>query len=184
LHDIPWVKKGDHDSFEKKATGFSSSTMIRPPDHPQDHYRSWGYPVDTADDGETAVSHDPFRTRGSGPHGCAHDQMSGIEALGTNQRLQPHHTRYHHDRLFVGGIGGGCPQSRRLRLPDQTAGFRSAQITIERACEHSGLKAENERSEAQLNADFDMANIIGKSDAMKELMEMLAMVAPIRGHGA
>ncbi len=39
-------------------------------------------------------------------------------------------------------------------------------------------KAENKILKAQLNADFDIANIFGRSQAMRELLQMLAMVAP------
>jgi two-component system response regulator HydG len=56
--------------------------------------------------------------------------------------------------------------------------FDVLKLTIERALEHSGLRAENRHLKDQLSADYDLRNIIGKSQAMKALVDMLAMVAP------
>jgi two-component system response regulator HydG len=56
--------------------------------------------------------------------------------------------------------------------------FEVLKLTLERACEHAGLKAENELLKRQLHADPDTPTIIGKSEAMKALLEMLTMVAP------
>jgi two-component system response regulator HydG len=56
--------------------------------------------------------------------------------------------------------------------------FEVLKLTIERACEHAGLKTENTLLKAKLRSEYDQGHIIGKSPAMKELIEMLAMVAP------
>ena len=49
---------------------------------------------------------------------------------------------------------------------------------MERALEHTSLKAENLDLKSKLRGNYDLANIIGKSQPMKELIDMLAMVAP------
>ncbi len=44
--------------------------------------------------------------------------------------------------------------------------------------EHTGLKEENKYLKDKLSADYELKNIIGKSRPMKELIDMLAMIAP------
>jgi two-component system response regulator HydG len=44
--------------------------------------------------------------------------------------------------------------------------------------EHISLKAENKNLKDKLSANYDLKNIVGKSKAMKGLIDMLAMVAP------
>jgi two-component system response regulator HydG len=56
--------------------------------------------------------------------------------------------------------------------------FEVLKLTLERAREHAGLKAENQRLKSRLQAGFDLRNIIGQSGPMKGLIDMLAMVAP------
>jgi two-component system response regulator HydG len=56
--------------------------------------------------------------------------------------------------------------------------FDVLKLTLERALEHTNLKAENKNLKDKLSADYDLKNIIGTSKAMKELVDMLAMVAP------
>jgi two-component system response regulator HydG len=56
--------------------------------------------------------------------------------------------------------------------------FDVLKLTIERAREHAGLKAENMLLKSKLSGDLDLVNIIGRSKAMKALIDMVAMVAP------
>jgi two-component system response regulator HydG len=56
--------------------------------------------------------------------------------------------------------------------------FEVLKLTIERACEHAGLKAENVLLKEKLHTDLTVTHIIGKSRAMEELLDMLAMAAP------
>jgi two-component system response regulator HydG len=56
--------------------------------------------------------------------------------------------------------------------------FDVLKLTIERASEHAGLREENRALKEHLQADYDIANIIGRSRPMKKLVEMMSMVAP------
>jgi two-component system response regulator HydG len=56
--------------------------------------------------------------------------------------------------------------------------FDVLKLAVERALEHTSLKAENLDLKSKLRGNYDLANIIGKSQPMKELIDMLAMVAP------
>jgi two-component system response regulator HydG len=56
--------------------------------------------------------------------------------------------------------------------------FEVLKLTIERACDHAGLKTENQLLKAKLRSEYDLGHLIGKSRSMRELIEMLAMVAP------
>jgi two-component system response regulator HydG len=56
--------------------------------------------------------------------------------------------------------------------------FEVLKLTLERAREHAGLKEENKALRAKLRSGFDLAHIIGKSEPMKALIDMLAMIAP------
>jgi len=51
-------------------------------------------------------------------------------------------------------------------------------LAIERALDHVRLKSENTALRNRLPSGFDLASIVGKSDAMRKLLEQVAMVAP------
>ena len=140
--------------------------------------RSWGYPVAGADDGESAVAHIHSEPVDLVLMDVRMARMGGILALAAIKDYNPAipviiMTAYSSVESAVDALKAGAYDYLIKPLD-----FEVLKLTIERACEHSGLKAENQRLRAQLSADFDMANIIGKSRPMKELMEMLAMVAP------
>jgi two-component system response regulator HydG len=140
--------------------------------------RSWGYPVETADDGETAIAHVYAVPVDLVLMDVRMARMSGLQALEKIKGYNPTipiiiMTAYSSVASAVDALKAGAYDYLIKPLD-----FEVLKLAIERACEHSGLKAENQRLKAQLGADFDMANIIGKSAPMRELMEMLAMVAP------
>jgi two-component system response regulator HydG len=56
--------------------------------------------------------------------------------------------------------------------------FEVLRLSMERAIEHVGLKAENQSLKERISSEFELKNIIGKSQAMRELIDMAAMVAP------
>jgi two-component system response regulator HydG len=56
--------------------------------------------------------------------------------------------------------------------------FEVLKLSLARALEHSGLKAENVKLKSRLTTDYEMENIIGKSSAMRALIDMMAMIAP------
>jgi two-component system response regulator HydG len=140
--------------------------------------RSWGYEVETADDGAVAVE-----TVMAGPvdlilmdvrMAC----MGGIEALEKIKAFNPAipiiiMTAYSSVQSAVEALKAGAYDYLIKPLD-----FDVLKLTIERAREHAGLKAENRLLKSKLGADFDPAPIIGRSKAMKALIDMVAMVAP------
>jgi len=140
--------------------------------------RSWGYEVTAVEDGRDAVA----AVKESPVDLILMDVrmtiMSGIEALTHIKRYNPSipiiiMTAYSSVESAVEALKGGAYDY--LIKPFD---FDVLKISIERACEHAGLKAENEDLRARLQEDFDRPDIIGKSASMKSLMVMVAMVAP------
>ena len=140
--------------------------------------RSWGYDVETANDGAVAVE-----LVKAGPVDLilmdvrmAH--MGGIEALEKIKAYNPSipiiiMTAYSSVQSAVEALKAGAYDYLIKPLD-----FDVLRLTIERAREHAGLKAENMLLRSKLGADLDLAQIIGRSRAMKALIDMLAMVAP------
>ncbi len=54
--------------------------------------------------------------------------------------------------------------------------FDTLQLTLARALEHTSLKSENQDLKQRLR--FDQQNFIGRSEPMRKLLEMIAMIAP------
>ncbi len=140
--------------------------------------RSWGYVVQTADDGDAAVER---------IHSEAFDlivmdvrmaRMGGIEALAKIKAYNPSipviiMTAYSSVESAVDALKAGAYDYLIKPLD-----FEVLKLTIERAREHAGLKAENQRLKERLDNGVELDNIIGQSASMKAMMEMLAMVAP------
>jgi two-component system, NtrC family, response regulator HydG len=140
--------------------------------------RSWGYKVATAEDGLEAVEAVKDSQVDLMLMDVRMTTMSGIEALAHIKRYNPSipiiiMTAYSSVESAVEALKGGAYDY--LIKPFD---FDVLKLSIERACEHAGLKAENEDLKARLQEDFDRPDIIGKSVSMKALMDMLAMVAP------
>ena len=140
--------------------------------------RSWGYEVQTADDGTGAVE----RVK-SGPvdlilMDVRMAEMNGLEALRQIKAYNPAipviiMTAYSSVESAVEALKTGAYDYLIKPLD-----FEVLKLTLERAREHAGLKVENQQLKAQLGVDFDAPNIIGASPAMKALIDMLAMIAP------
>ncbi len=140
--------------------------------------KSWGYTVETANDGVVAV--DLVK---SGPvdlilMDVRMTNMSGIEALGQIKDYNPSipviiMTAYSSVKSAVEALKSGAYDYLIKPLD-----FEVLKLTIERASEHAGLKAENRALKEHLRSDYDIANIIGRSQPMKKLMDMMSMVAP------
>jgi len=140
--------------------------------------RSWGYSVDTADDGDAAVDRVKAESFDLVLMDVRMARMSGIQALEKIQRFNPAipviiMTAYSSVESAVEALKLGAYDYLIKPLD-----FEVLKMTIERACEHAGLKAENKQLKEHLSAGFKTTNIIGKSNAMKALLDMLAMVAP------
>lgn len=140
--------------------------------------RSWGYAVATAEDGLEAVEAVKESPVDLILMDVRMTAMSGIEALERIKIYNPSipiiiMTAYSSVESAVEALKGGAYDY--LIKPFD---FDVLKLSIERACEHAGLKAENEDLRARLQEDFERPDIIGKSATMKALMDMLAMVAP------
>ncbi|MGA6926749.1 MAG: sigma-54 dependent transcriptional regulator [Desulfosarcina sp.] len=140
--------------------------------------RSWGYLAETADDGDIALERVTAEPYDLVLMDVRMARMSGIEALEQIKAYNPSipiiiMTAYSSVESAVDALKAGAYDYLIKPLD-----FEVLKLTIERAREHAGLKAENEQLKQQLRVDLDTPQIIGKSDAMKTLLEMLAMVAP------
>ncbi len=140
--------------------------------------RSWGYQVDTANDGSAAVE----RVKSTPVDLILMDvrmtQLSGIEALKQIKIFNPAipvviMTAYSSVDSAVEAIKAGAYDYLIKPLD-----FDLLKLTIERAGEHAGLKEENRVLKEHLRSDYDIANIIGRSRPMQHLLEMVAMTAP------
>ncbi len=139
---------------------------------------SWGFAAETADDGTVAVE----RVKAGPVDLILMDvrmaAMSGIEALKRIKAYNPSipiiiMTAYSSVSSAVEAIKAGAYDYLIKPLD-----FEVLRLTIERAREHVGLKAENLELKAKLRAGFQAIEIIGRSRPMKALIDMVAMVAP------
>lgn len=140
--------------------------------------KSWGYRVETVDNGSKAVERvmeKPFELILMDVRMA---EMSGIDAL---KRIKDYNpaipilimTAYSSVESAVEALKAGAYDYLTKPLD-----FEVLKLSIERAQEHAGLKAENRTLKEKLRSDFDIQNIIGKSRPMRELIEMVAMIAP------
>ena len=140
--------------------------------------RSWGYLVSTADDGIKAVESAKERPFALILMDVRMAQMSGIEALKDIKQYNPAipiliMTAYSSVDSAVEALKAGAYDYLIKPLD-----FEVLKISLARALEHSGLKAENATLRSKMSADYELENIIGKSRPMKELVDMMSMVAP------
>lgn len=139
---------------------------------------AWGYRVEALDDGAAAVQ----RIK-EGPvdlilMDVRMAVMSGIEALKQIKAYNPAipiiiMTAYSSVASAVEALKAGAYDYLIKPLD-----FDALKLSIARAREHAGLKAENRQLKARLGDGFHADHIIGKSRAMKAMMDMLAMIAP------
>lgn len=139
---------------------------------------SWGYTIVTAQNGETAVKIVISESADLILMDVRMAKMSGIDALEKIKAYNPAipviiMTAYSSVTSAVKALKAGAYDYLMKPLD-----FDVLKLTIERALEHVGLREENKELKAQLHENFQRPDIIGKSKAMKELMDMLAMVAP------
>jgi len=139
---------------------------------------SWGHTVYDANDGKKAVERVMERPFDLILLDVRMAEMDGIAALKQIKDYNPAipiliMTAYSSVDTAVEALKSGAYDYLTKPLD-----FDVLKLTIERALEHSGLKAENQHLKDQLSADYDLRNIIGKSQPMKSLVDMLAMVAP------
>ena len=140
--------------------------------------KSWGYTVETADDGNVAVDMAKSVPVDLILMDVRMVNMSGIEALEHIKAYNPSipviiMTAYSSVESAVEALKSGAYDYLIKPLD-----FEVLKLTIERACEHVGLKEENRALKEHLQSDYDIANIIGRSQPMKKLLDMMSMVAP------
>ena len=140
--------------------------------------RSWDYIVETADDGDVAVEMVKTKPMDLILMDVRMTNMSGIEALKQIKVYNPTipviiMTAYSSVGSAVEALKSGAYDYLIKPLD-----FEVLKLTIERASEHAGLKEENRVLKEHLRADYDIANIIGRSQPMKKLLDMMSMVAP------
>ncbi|MBW1786563.1 MAG: sigma 54-interacting transcriptional regulator [Deltaproteobacteria bacterium] len=140
--------------------------------------KSWGYRVDTANDGARAVEKVEKTLFDLILMDVRMAVMSGIEALKRIKTYNPAipiliMTAYSSVESAVEALKTGAYDYLTKPLD-----FEALKLTIERALEHKMLKAENKALKEKIRSDFDLKSIIGKSRTMKALIDMVAMIAP------
>ena len=140
--------------------------------------KSWGYQVSVADDGAAAVENVKERPFALILMDVRMTRMNGIEALRQIKQYNPAipiliMTAFSSVDSAVEALKAGAYDYLIKPLD-----FEVLKISLSRALEHSGLKAENATLRSKMGTEYDLRNIIGKSRPMKELIEMLAMIAP------
>jgi two-component system, NtrC family, response regulator HydG len=138
----------------------------------------WGYEVREADDGAAAVEavrRDPFDL-------VLMDirmvRVSGLEALEEIRRYNPAlpvilMTAYASVETAVEALKKGAYDYLTKPLD-----FDELRLALERALEHTHLREENRMLRESLGARFDRGNLIGHSNAMTRLLDLVAQVAP------
>ncbi|SHK80903.1 two-component system, NtrC family, response regulator HydG [Desulfatibacillum alkenivorans DSM 16219] len=140
--------------------------------------KSWGYNVKTAEDGSIAV--DMVR---EGPYDVIlmdvrMAEMDGIQALKLIKEYNPSipvliMTAYSSVESAIEAMKTGAYDYLTKPLD-----FEDLRLTIERAREYAGLKEENKELKQALGFRAGLRDIIGKSSVMKELTDMVSMIAP------
>jgi two-component system response regulator HydG len=138
----------------------------------------WGYEISEADDGGSAI--DMVRQQ---PYDLVLMdvrmlKVSGLEALAAIKSINPAipvviMTAYSSVESAVAALTQGAHDYLTKPLD-----FDKLRITLERAMEHSRLKAENRQLRERLGLQFDRRHIIGQSTAMVRLFDSVAQVAP------
>jgi len=140
--------------------------------------RSWGYIVETADDGDVALEMVKTKPMDLILMDVRMTNMSGIEAL---KQIKVYNPTIPVIIMTAYSSVGSAVEALRSGAYDyliKPLDFEVLKLTIERASEHAGLKAENRILKEHLRTDYDIANIIGKSQPMKKLLDMVSTVAP------
>ncbi len=140
--------------------------------------KSWGHPVSVADDGTGAVESVRKQSYDLILMDVRMAQMDGIESLQRIKRYNPAipiliMTAYSSVDSAVEALKAGAYDYLTKPLD-----FDLLKMTLERALEHAGLKAENRQLKNRQRGEYRLDNIIGRSKPMMALIDMLAMIAP------
>jgi len=140
--------------------------------------RDWGHQTETAHDGSLAVQkikQNPFDLVLMDVRMA---EVDGIEAL---QQIKDYNpaipvliiTAYSSVNNAVAALKAGAYDYLTKPLD-----FDLLQHTMDKALDHKRLETENRGLKSRLPPDFDLSNIVGKSQAMQDLMNMVVMTAP------
>jgi two-component system response regulator HydG len=138
----------------------------------------WGYDISEAEDGEVAIARVRERAYDLVLMDVRMLKVSGIEALAAIKNLNPAipvviMTAYSSVETAVDALKQGAHDYLTKPLD-----FDKLRITIERAMEHTRLKAENQRLRESLGLRFDRGRIIAQSPVMVKLLDTVSQVAP------
>jgi two-component system response regulator HydG len=138
----------------------------------------WGYEISEADDGGSAIGMVRQQPYDLVLMDVRMLKVSGLEALAAIKSINPAipvviMTAYSSVETAVATLTQGAHDYLTKPLD-----FDKLRITLERAMEHSRLKAENRLLRERLGLQFDRRHIIGRSAAMVRLFDSVAQVAP------
>lgn len=138
----------------------------------------WGYEITEADDGDTAIEKAREQPFDLILVDIRMIRVSGIEALEEIKSFNPAipviiMTAYSSVETAVEALKKGAYDYLTKPL-----NFDELKLAMERAMDHKQLKEENRLLKESLGIHFDSQNIIGRSDSMVKLLEVVAQVAP------
>ena len=138
----------------------------------------WGYEITEADDGDTAIEKAREQPFDLILIDIRMIRVSGIEALEEIKSFNPAipviiMTAYSSVETAVEALKKGAYDYLTKPL-----NFDELKLAMERAMDHKQLKEENRLLKESLGIHFDSQNIIGRSDSMVKLLEVVAQVAP------
>lgn len=140
--------------------------------------KSWGYKVVKAADGDKAVELAQSTPFDLILMDVRMAKMDGIDAMGRIKAYNPAipvviMTAYSSVESAVDAMKAGAYDYLTKPLD-----FDELRLTLDRAMEHTHLKAENEKLKASLQNRDQARQIVATSPAMKGLLDMVAAIAP------
>ncbi len=138
----------------------------------------WGYEAEEVEDGARAIEKVHQKSYDLVLMDVRMVEVSGLEALPEIRRFNPAipviiMTAFSSVETAVEALKKGAYDYLGKPLD-----FDELRLAIERAMDHSRLKEENRVLKESLGAGFNTGDIIGRSRAMVELLETVALVAP------
>ncbi|RJR43673.1 MAG: sigma-54-dependent Fis family transcriptional regulator [Desulfobacteraceae bacterium] len=140
--------------------------------------KGWGYTVDEADDGSTAIEKVHRRPFDLILMDIRMIKVSGIQAMMEIKAYNPAipvviMTAYASVETALDALKNGAYDYLTKPLD-----FDELRLTLERAMDHTRLREENRQLRESMGDRFDRRSIIGRSPCMVRLLETVAQVAP------
>ncbi|MCG6918110.1 MAG: sigma-54 dependent transcriptional regulator [Deltaproteobacteria bacterium] len=138
----------------------------------------WGFSVEEADDGALAIERVHEKSYDLVLMDVRMVEVSGLQALPEIKKFNPAipiiiMTAYSSVETAVEALKKGAYDYLGKPLD-----FDELKLAIERALDHSRLKAENRVLKERFGASLNTGDIIGRSRVMLELLDTVALVAP------